>query len=126
MLKIAKCKYIHKRNVSNVEQLRSQQGLYLGTTMESQRLEKIMNKKLIILDVIKLNHVPDILLKRLQEIIMYLICKHSVIINYANVCRVSINDKLTPKAEQLKNPLCVTVRDFRALCTKPYRACAVT
>lgn len=64
--------------------------------------EKRMHEKLIILDVIKLNHVIDIFHIRLQEIIMYLICKHSVIINYANVRRLSINDKLTPKQSNEK------------------------
>lgn len=64
--------------------------------------EKRMDEKLIILDVIKLNHAIDIFHIRLQEIIMYLICKHSVIINYANVRRLSINDKLTPKQSNEK------------------------
>lgn len=42
------------------------------------------------LGVVKFNCVIDIFHMRLQEIIMYHICEHNVIINYENVCRVSI------------------------------------
>lgn len=71
--------------------------IILHTSLESITKAEKINEKLIMLCVIKLNHVIDIIHIRLQERIMYLICKHGVIIKYAIVCRLSINDKLTPK-----------------------------